>query len=126
MVLVHGLLVIPDSRRFLSVEVTRWVDPCTMGESRLTGGVEISHRVVRRQVNRHGESHDTSPKISDLKEMVQAYKLTANRALPIFCFVSLFRFLEGITILFSIDYLTEKEITSNLSIFFLASPSALP
>ena len=74
MVLVHGLLVIPDSRRFLSVEVTRWVDPCTMGESRLTGGVEISHRVVRRQVNRHGESHDTSPKISDLKEMVQAYK----------------------------------------------------
>ena len=69
MVLVHGLLVIPDSRRFLSVEVTRWVDPCTMGESRLTGGVEISHRVVRRQVNRHGESHDTSPKISDLKEM---------------------------------------------------------
>ena len=74
MVLVHGLLVIPDSRRFLSVEVTRWVDPCTMGESRLTGGVEISHRVVRRQVNRHGESHDTSPKISDLKEMVQAYR----------------------------------------------------
>ena len=67
MVLVHGLLVIPDSRRFLSVEVTRWVDPCTMGESRLTGGVEISHRVVRRQVNRHGESHDTSTKISDLR-----------------------------------------------------------
>ena len=69
MVLVHGLLVIPDSRRFLSVEVTRWVDPCTMGESRLTGGVEISHRVVRRHANRHGKSHDTSPKISDLKEM---------------------------------------------------------
>ena len=29
-------LVILDSRRFLSVEVSRWVGPCTMGESRLT------------------------------------------------------------------------------------------
>ena len=50
MMLVHGLLVIPDSRRFLSVEVTRWVGRCTIGESRLTSGVEISCQVVRRQL----------------------------------------------------------------------------
>ena len=36
-VLVHGLLFILDSRRSSSVEVRRWVGPCTMGESRLTG-----------------------------------------------------------------------------------------
>ena len=41
MVLVHGLLVILDSRRFLSVEFSRWVGPCTMGESRFTSWVEI-------------------------------------------------------------------------------------
>ena len=45
MVLVHGLLVILDSRRFSPVEVKRWVGPCTMGESRLTSWVEISHQV---------------------------------------------------------------------------------
>ena len=45
MVLVHGLLVILDSRRFSPVEVRRWVGPCTMGESRLTSWVEISHQV---------------------------------------------------------------------------------
>ena len=48
MVLVHGLLVILDSRRFSSVEVRRWVGPCTMGESRLTNWVEISRQVSRR------------------------------------------------------------------------------
>ena len=50
MVLVHGLLVIPDSWRFSLVDVTRRVGPCTMGESRLTSGVEISCQVVRRQL----------------------------------------------------------------------------
>ena len=44
MVLVHGLLVILDSRRFSSVEVSRWVGPCTMGESMLTNWIEISHQ----------------------------------------------------------------------------------
>ena len=57
MVLVHGLLVIPDSRRFLSVEVTRWVGPCTVDESRLIGGVEISRQVVLPHTNL-GESQD--------------------------------------------------------------------
>ena len=55
MVLVHGLLVILDSRRFLSVEVSRWVGPCTMGESRLTSWVETSRQVSRRHGDRHGE-----------------------------------------------------------------------
>ena len=55
MVLVHGLLVILDSRRFSSVEVRRWVVPCTMGESRLTNWVEISRQVSRRHGDRHGE-----------------------------------------------------------------------
>ena len=45
MVLVHGLLVILDSRRFSSVEVSWWSGPCTMGESRLTGWVEISRQM---------------------------------------------------------------------------------
>ena len=54
MVLVHGLLVILDSRRFSSVEVRRWVGPCTMGESRLTNWVEISRQVSRRHGDRHG------------------------------------------------------------------------
>ena len=55
MVLVHGLLVILDSRRFSSVEVRRWVVPCTMGESRLTNWVEISRQVSRRHGDRYGE-----------------------------------------------------------------------
>ena len=62
MVLVHGLLVILDSRRFSSVEVRRWVGPCTMGESRLTNWVEISRQVSRRHGNRHGEKQRYSPK----------------------------------------------------------------
>ena len=61
MVLVHGLLVILDSRRFSSVEVRRWVGPCTMGESRLTNWVEISRQVSRRHGNRHGEKQRYSP-----------------------------------------------------------------
>ena len=52
MVLVHGLLVILDSRCFLSVEVSWWSGPCTMGESRFTGRVEISRQMVRRHGNR--------------------------------------------------------------------------
>ena len=60
MVLVHGLLVILDSRRFSPVGVRRWVGPCTMGESRLTSWVEISHQVSRRHGDRHGESKGTS------------------------------------------------------------------
>ena len=66
MVLVHGLLVILDSRRFSPVEVRRWVGPCTMGESRLTSWVEISHQVSRRHGDRYGESKDTSTKISNI------------------------------------------------------------
>ena len=62
MVLVHGLLVILDSRRFSSVEVRRWVGPCTMGESRLTSWIEISRQVSRRLGNRHGKKQRYSPK----------------------------------------------------------------
>ena len=58
MVLVHGLLVILDSRRFLSVEVSRWVGPCTMGESRLTSWVETSRQVSRR----HGDRPPRCPR----------------------------------------------------------------
>ena len=65
MVLVHGLLVILDSRRFSSVELRRWVGPCTMGESKITNWVEISRQVSQRHGDRHGESKDTSPKISN-------------------------------------------------------------
>ena len=56
MVLVHGLLVILSSRRFSSVEVSWWVGPCTMGESRITSWIEISRQVSRRLGNRHGNS----------------------------------------------------------------------
>ena len=64
MVLVHGLLVILDSRRFLSVEVSRWVVPCTMGESRLTSWVDISRQVSRWDTDtgkEHGEKQRYSP-----------------------------------------------------------------
>ena len=61
MVLVHGLLVILSSRRFSSVEVSWWVGPCTMGESRLTNWIEISRQVSRRLGNRHGKSKDSPP-----------------------------------------------------------------
>ena len=50
MMLVHGLFVIPDSRRFLSVEVTRWIGRCTIGELEIIGWIEISCQVVRRQL----------------------------------------------------------------------------
>ena len=64
MVLVHGLLVILDSRRFSPVEVRRWVGPCTMGESRITGWIEISRQVSRRLGNRHGKkSKDIAKKM---------------------------------------------------------------
>ena len=51
-VLVHGLLVILDSRCFSSVEVRRWVGPCTMGELKLIGWVEV---------HRHGDSCTGTP-----------------------------------------------------------------
>ena len=73
MVLVHGLLVILDSRRFSSVEVRRWVVPCTMGESRLTNWVEIYRQVSRRHGNRHGESKGTPPKKRQIIHTLVAY-----------------------------------------------------
>ena len=73
MVLVHGLLVILDSRRFSSVEVRRWVVPCTMGESRLTNWVEIYRQVSRRHGNRHGESKATPPKKRQIIHTLVAY-----------------------------------------------------
>ena len=45
MVLVHGLLVILDSRFFSSVEVRRFVGIYTMGELKLIGRVEIYRQV---------------------------------------------------------------------------------
>ena len=62
MVLVHGLLVILSSRRFSSVEVSWWVGPCTMGESRITSWIEISRQVSRRLGNRHGKKSKDIPK----------------------------------------------------------------
>ena len=73
MVLVHGLLVILDSRRFSSVEVRRWVGPCTMGESRITSWVEISRQVSRRLGNRHGKSKDFPPKKCQIIHTVVDY-----------------------------------------------------
>ena len=52
MVLVHGLLVILDSRRFSSVEVRRYVGIYTMGELKIIGFVEIHRQVLRRQLSR--------------------------------------------------------------------------
>ena len=78
MVLVHGLLVILDSRRFLSVEVSRWVGPCTMGESRLTSWVETSRQVSRRHGDRHGESKDTSIRIRPKFRILNKWSLLIN------------------------------------------------
>ena len=52
MVLVHGLLVILDSRRFSSVEFRRCVGIYAMGELKLIGWVEIHRQVGRRQLAR--------------------------------------------------------------------------
>ena len=52
MVLVHGLLVILDSRRFSSVEFRRFVGIYAMGELKLIGLAEIHRQVVRRQLAR--------------------------------------------------------------------------
>ena len=71
--LVHGFLVLRESRRSLSVEpvqlVTLWAKVTCTGMN----GVEIMTRVPRRHGDRHGESKGTSTKISDLKKMVLAY-----------------------------------------------------
>ena len=69
MVLVHGLLLILDSWPFSPVEVRRWAGRCTMGESRLTSSVEISHQVSRRHGDRYGESKDTSTKFSNIPSL---------------------------------------------------------
>ena len=74
MVLVHGLLVIMSSRRFSSVEVSWWVGPCTMGESRLTSWIEISRQVSRRLGNRHGKKQRYSPQKNHGRRLLrQAY-----------------------------------------------------
>ena len=73
MVLVHGLLVILSSRRFSLVEVSWWVGPCTMGESRITSWIEISRQVSRRLGNRHGKKQDTPPKKCQIIHTVIAY-----------------------------------------------------
>ena len=65
MLLVHGFLVLRESRRSLSVEpvqlVTLWAKVTCTGMN----GVEIMTRVPRRHGDRHGESKDTSTKISN-------------------------------------------------------------
>ena len=76
MVLVHGLLVILDSRRFLSVEVSRWVGPCTMGESRLTSWVEISRQVSRRRIGMV-KAKTLRPKFQ--KSRLSVYKIQTNK-----------------------------------------------
>ena len=79
MVLVHGLLVILDSQRFLSVEFSRWVGPCTMGESRLTSWVEISHQVSRRQIGMvKARYFDQNFKYSKLIEFERSGKTQAK------------------------------------------------
>ena len=73
MLLVHGFLVLRESRRSLSVEPVQVVTLCAKVTCTGINGVEIMTRVPRRHGDRHGESKGTSTKISDLKKMVLAY-----------------------------------------------------
>ena len=76
MVLVHGLLVILDSRCFSSVEVKRYVGLCTMGELKLIGVryivirwcgdhllfdclTTVQRQLVRSRINRRPPHHFT-------------------------------------------------------------------
>ena len=67
MLLVHGFFVLRKSRRSLSVEPVQVVTLCAKVTCTGINGVEIMTRVPRRHGDRHGESKDTSTKISDLK-----------------------------------------------------------
>ena len=71
--LVHGFLVLRESRRSLSVEPVQVVTLCAKVTCTGMNGVEIMTRVPRRHGDRHGESKGTSTKISNLKKMVLAY-----------------------------------------------------
>ena len=68
MLLVHGFLVLRESRRSLSVEpvqlVTLWAKVTCTGMN----GVEIMTRVPRRHGDRHGESKGTSTKFRILRK----------------------------------------------------------
>ena len=63
--LVHGFLVLRESRRSLSVEPVQVVTLCAKVTCTGMNGVEIMTRVPRRHGDRHGESKDTSTKISN-------------------------------------------------------------
>ena len=63
--LVHGFLVLRESRRSLSVEPVQVVTLCAKVTCTGINGVEIMTRVPRRHGDRHGESKDTSTKISN-------------------------------------------------------------
>merc|ERR1711991_949747 len=63
--LVHGFLVLRESLRSLSVEPVQVVTLCAKVTSTGIDGVEIMTRVPRRHGDRHGESKDTSTKISN-------------------------------------------------------------
>ena len=60
--LVHGFLVLRESRRSLSVEPVQVVTLCAKVTCTGINGVEIMTRVPRRHGDRHGESKDTSTK----------------------------------------------------------------
>ena len=63
--LFHGFLVLRESRRSLSVEPVQVVTLCAKVTCTGINGVEIMTRVPRRHGDRHGESKDTSTKISN-------------------------------------------------------------
>ena len=83
--LVHGFLVLRESRRSLSVEPVQVVTLCAKVTCTGMNGVEIMTRVPRRHGDRHGESKDTSPKISNKSRLYD--RITRNK---VFRFYSMF------------------------------------
>ena len=79
MVLVHGLLVILDSRRFSSVECRRCVGIYAMGELKLIGLLEIHRQVVRRQLARAPLQIKKSLFVPDNFEWRRGYQWAAAR-----------------------------------------------
>ena len=71
--LVHGFLVLRESRRSLSVEPVQVVTLCAKVTCTSINGVEIMTRVPRRHGDRHGESKDTSTKISNNRCLLTEY-----------------------------------------------------
>ena len=76
--LVHGFLVLRESRRSLSVEPVQVVTLCAKVTCTGMNGVEIMTRVPRRHGDRHGESKDTSTKISNFRSLFSINTVIAD------------------------------------------------